>query len=332
MSELRKDPVTSRWVIISQERGKRPLQDEKPVQKEDSKSCPFCEGNEKLTPGEIYVVGKIGRHKNSTGWNVRVIPNKFPALRVEGELHAHGENMYDKMNGIGAHEVIIESPEHTKNGVLLPVEQYKNILLTYAERINDLKNDLRIEYILVFKNHGASAGATLNHPHSQLIATPIVPKKVLEELSGAKKYFEFKGRCVFCDMISTELESASRVVYENDNFIAFCPFASRFPFEVWILPKLHDSVYENINEKEASELAKALRTVLGKLNEALSNPDYNYILHNWPHKNNDGNSAFHWHIEIIPKLTKVAGFEWGSGFYINPTSPEDAAKYLRESF
>jgi len=330
MSELRKDPVTSRWVIISQERGKRPLQEEKPVQKEDNKSCPFCEGNEKLTPGEIYAVGKVGRRENSTGWNVRVIPNKFPALRVEGELHARGKNMYDKMNGVGAHEVIIETPEHTKSGVLLSVEQYKSILLTYAERINDLKKDLRMEYILVFKNHGASAGATLEHPHSQLIATPIVPKKVLEELTGAKKYFEFKGRCVFCDMITAELESTNRVVYENDNFIAFCPFASRFPFEVWILPKLHNSIYENINEKEAGELAKALKTVLGKLNEALSNPDYNYILHNWPHKSSDRNS-FHWHIEIIPKLTKVAGFEWGSGFYINPTSPEDAAKYLRES-
>jgi len=329
MSELRKDPVTGRWVIISQERGGRPLQEEKPAQKIDHKSCPFCEGNEKLTPSEIYAVGKVGRHKNSTGWDIRVIPNKFPALRVEGEVLTRGENMYDKMNGIGAHEVIIETPEHSKSGALLSVEQYKSILLTYAERINDLKKDLRMEYILIFKNHGLSAGATLEHPHSQLIATPIVPKKVLEELSSAKKYFEFKGRCVFCDMINTELNSNSRVVYENDNFIAFCPFASRFPFEIWVLPRSHDSAYEDISEKEAAELARALKTVLGKLNEALSNPDYNYILHNWPHKSNDRN-IFHWHIEIMPKLTKIAGFEWGSGFYINPTSPEDAAKFLRE--
>lgn len=330
MSELRKDPVTSRWVIISQERAKRPSQEEKVVQKEDHKLCPFCEGNEKLTPSEIFAIGKTGRHKNSIGWDVRVIPNKFPALGVEGELMPRGENMYDKMNGIGAHEVIIETPEHSKSGVLLSVEHYKNILLTYAERINDLKKDMRMEYILVFKNQGASAGATLEHPHSQLIATPIVPKKVLEELSGAKKYFDFKGRCVFCDMVSAELNATSRVVYENDYFIAFCPFASRFPFEVWVLPRVHDSVYEDITEKEASELAKAMKAVLSKLNEALANPDYNYILHNGPHKNHDKDS-FHWHIEIMPKLTKVAGFEWGSGFYINPTSPEDAAKFLREA-
>lgn len=330
MPELRRDPIIGRWVIISSERGKRPSDFSKETENNAGKGCPFCPGNEKMTPPEIIAYGESGRIRDSSGWWLRVVPNKYPALAIEGSLNRQGEGMYDKMNGVGAHEVIIESSQHDKQIADMTDKQVEDIIWAYRDRIMDLRRDIRFEYILIFKNHGLSAGASLSHPHSQLIATPIVPKRVREEVNGAKNYYDYKERCGFCDIIKQELSTDKRVVFENDSFIALCPFASRFPFEVWILPKTHDSVFENIQKYEAVNLAAVMKSVLKKLNRVLDNPPYNYLIHNSPLKE-PHLSYYHWHIEIIPKLTKVAGFEWGSGFYINSVAPEEAAKFLKES-
>ncbi|MCX5781637.1 MAG: galactose-1-phosphate uridylyltransferase [Elusimicrobia bacterium] len=330
MPELRRDPIIGRWVIISKERSKRPIEFSREEEQNSKKSCPLCPGNEKVTPPEIFAYGPHGRAKDTSGWTARVVPNKYPILQIEGALNRQGDGMYDKMNGVGAHEVIIESPDHEKEIPELPKKQVEDIIWVYKDRIIDLKKDVRLEYILIFKNRGAQAGATLSHPHSQLIATPIIPKRVREEIIGAKNHYDYKERCVFCDIMKQEISSGQRVVAENDHFIAFCPFASRFPFETWILPKFHSSKFEDIHREEASNLAGMLQTVLGKIDKVLERPPFNYIIHNSPLKEPHMPYA-HWYLEIIPKLTQVAGFEWGSGFYVNPTPPEEAAKFLKES-
>jgi len=330
MPELRRDPIIGRWVIISSERGKRPTDFRAEPENHTGDGCPFCPGNEKLTPGEIIAYGEPGRERNSKGWRLRVIPNKYPALEVEGVLNRQGEGMYDKMNGIGAHEVIIETPDHNKGIPDLTDREYGDVIWAYKERIIDLKRDFRFEYILIFKNHGMAAGASLSHPHSQLIATPIVPKRVREEVNGAKNYFDYKERCGYCDIIKQEMSVGTRVVTENDYFIVLCPFASRFPFEMWVLPKFHDSDFLEIQKHVADSLAVIMKNVIDKMNKVLDDPAYNYLIHTAPLKESHL-SHYHWHVEIIPKLVKVAGFEWGTGFYINPVAPEEAAKYLREA-
>jgi len=332
MSELRKDPITDRWVIVSTERGKRPS-DFAPVPPPGKVAlCPFCYGYEGKTPPEIFCIREPGTAPNTKGWHVRVVPNKFPALRVEGTLEREGIGMFDKMSGIGAHEVIIEHPTHEKRFWDYTVTEIERIIEAYIQRSTDLKKDFRLRHLLIFKNEGDQAGASLAHSHSQLIATPVVPKRVREELDGVARYYAYKERCVFCDILREERRFGERVVFENDHFTAFCPFASRFPFETWIVPRIHRAEFASLESREKNPLAEALRTTVRKLNEALNGPQYNWILHSAPSKS-DGRDRwedYHWHIEIIPRLTKIAGFEWGTGFYINPTPPEDAARYLSE--
>lgn len=330
MTELRRDPVIGRWVIISTERGKRPSDFGKEIETGVGKFCPFCPGNEDKTPPEILAYHDATREKNAPGWWVRVVPNKFPALQIEGSLNRQGEGMYDKMNGVGAHEVVIETSDHAVDFPDLQDKRAEDVIWAFRDRIMDLKKDPRFEYILVFKNKGAAAGASLSHPHSQLIATPVVPKHVRELVNGAKNYFEYKERCVFCDMIKQEITTGQRVVTENDDFVAFVPFAARFPFEVWILPKVHDSDFEDLQKHEVVNLSRLLQGVLRRMKEVLDNPPYNFIILNSPLRESKL-PHYHWHLEIMPKLTKVAGFEWGSGFYINPTPPEESAKFLREA-
>lgn len=329
MPELRRDPIIGRWVIIASERSKRPLDFEREKEIPDPKHCPFCPGNESKTPPEILAYRSNGTKPNESGWWVRVVPNKYPALQVEGTLNRTGEGMYDKMNGIGAHEVIIEGPDHTKSLADFEINHLEEVLWAYRDRIVDLKKDTRFEYILIFKNHGFAAGASLFHTHSQLIATPIVPKRVNEEVAGSRKYYDYKERCVYCDMVKQEMAAKIRLINENDSFIAIAPFAARFPFETWIMPKRHASSFEDIQKKDISQLAIIMKDILKRMNKILINPPYNFILHNSP-LNLSNLPYYHWHIEIIPKLTRVAGFEWGTGFHINPTLPEDATKYLRE--
>jgi UDPglucose--hexose-1-phosphate uridylyltransferase len=329
MPELRKDPVIGRWVIISAERGKRPSDFLIELERKKGGFCPFCEGNEDKTPPEVLAYRQNNSSPNKPGWKIRVVSNKYPALQIEGELNRRGYGVYDFMSGVGAHEVIIETPDHNKDLFDLEVGHIEDVWWAIRDRVLDLKKDSRFEYILVFKNHGAAAGASLEHTHSQLIATPIIPKRVAEELEGFRKHYSYKERCIFCDMIRQEKETGERIVMENDGFIAFEPFAPRFPFETWVLPKTHVMNFENSRKEDYADLAKILKEIIKRINRALADPPYNFMIHTGPLKN-DKYYDFHWHMEIIPKLTKVAGFEWGSGFYINPTPPEDAAKFLRE--
>jgi UDPglucose--hexose-1-phosphate uridylyltransferase len=290
--------------------------------------CAFCEGNEHTTPKEIFAFRPDGQAPDTPGWTLRIVPNKFPALSVEGELNRTGEGIFDKMNGVGAHEVFIECPDHNLTLSTMPLKSVEDLLSAFHKRITVLKEDPRYKYILVFKNEGDDAGASLEHTHSQLIALPIVPHLVEEELFQSRQYFEYKERCIFCDIIHQESADKGRVTSENDNFIALAPFAPRSPFEIIILPKQHESSF--VPDSGFADLAQILQKTLKQIDKVLDLPPYNFMIHTSPFKN-EANEYYHWHIEIKPKLTKIAGFEWGSGFYINPTSPEVSAKFMREA-
>jgi UDPglucose--hexose-1-phosphate uridylyltransferase len=281
-----------------------------------------------MTPPEILAFRQSGS-SNEAGWTLRVVPNKFPALRIEGDLGKAGDGVYDRMNGIGAHEVVIETERHDIDLFDLAEDRFEDVIWAYRERVLDLKKDRRFKSVIIFKNHGAAAGASLSHSHSQLIALPVVPKRVIEEMTGCREYFRFRDRCLFCDIIVQEMEQKTRIVEESGEFLACAPYAPRFPFETWIIPKRHQCAYEMIERDQAKGLAAIFRRTLRRLNLALENPPFNYIIHSAAFQEGAA-EYFHWHIEIMPKLTKVAGFEWGSGFYINPTPPEESAKYLRE--
>jgi len=331
LPELRKDPVTGRWVIIATERSKRPKDYETLRMEPRPGVCPFCFGNESLTPEEVLSFRHNGkRNSPEPDWWVRVVPNKYPALSFEGEAVRRAEGLYDLINGVGAHEVIIESPDHQVPLAALPEEHIREILWAYRDRLIAHSKDPRIGYVLIFKNQGPAAGASLDHPHTQLIATPIVPVQVKEEMKGAERYFEYKDRCVFCDMIGQEERKPSRVVEGTNHFVAFEPYASRFPFETWVLPRRHQGHFESLSESEVGDLAGLLKRVLGRIWNALDDPPFNFMLHVSPPGDAD-TEWYHWHLEIIPKLTTVAGFEWGSGFYINPTAPGDACRHLRQA-
>ncbi len=330
MPELRKDPITGGWVIITTDRAKRPTDFlRQPVTPQGVRQCPFCPGNEDRTPRELLVYRTHG-FTGSGNWSLRVVPNKFPALRVEGDLDRQGEGLYDRMNGVGAHEVLIETPAHMQTLAELEDRQISDLFWAFRERVVDLKRDRRLRYVLLFKNHGEVAGASIEHTHSQLIALPIVPKKVQEEMDGARRYFDFKERCVYCDIVRQDIASGVRVVMETDDFLSISPFAPRFPFETWIVPRRHQSHYEVIDERQVANLAWIVRATLRKIDKVLERPAYNMIIHTAPVQ--DGAvEHYHWHIEIMPKLTRVAGFEWGTGFYVNPTPPEESAKFLRDA-
>ncbi len=329
MSDFRKDPIVGRWVIIAPDRAKRPEELVDNSTHDMNAYDPFLEGNEESTPGEILAYRNQGSKPNGPGWRVRVIPNKFPALQIEGELSKHGDGIYDVMNGVGAHEVIIECPHMETNLSRLPVEAVREILWVYRDRLVDLKKDRRLMHGLVFKNKGVLAGASLPHTHSQLIVTPVVPVSIQDEIAGALEFYNYRGRCIYDDIIQQELANGSRIVFETPHFVVLCPFASRFPFEIWILPKQHSSHFEDIQRQAIENLGDVLKRTLMKLELALDDPPYNYVLHTAPFVAEDL-PHYLWHIEIYPRLTRVAGFEWGSGFYINPVAPEEAAKFLRE--
>ncbi len=329
MPELRKDPVVGRWVIIATERGKRPS-DFGPVEPARKGGfCPFCPGNESKTPPEVYADREPGSPANGPGWRVRVVSNKFPALQIEGELKRRGEGIYDKMNGIGAHEVIVETPTHDLEMGEMPLEQIERVLQAVRERMLDLANDRRFRYVQVFKNHGEAAGASLEHSHTQLIATPIVPRRVDEELIGCVRHYQLKERCIYCDIVDQELDFGQRVVCQNEDFVVLEPFAARFPFETWVIPKRHEHYFEHTPGASIRNLARIFKEMVIRMNLALRRPPYNIVLHTSPCNDWEEPRHFHWHMELMPKLTKVAGFEWGTGFYINPTPPEEAAAFLR---
>ena len=328
MPELRKDPITGRWVVISIDRQKRSndfiMQRGTVIGREH---CPFCPGHESMTPPEVLAYRPNGG-PNGPGWDLRVVPNRFPALRVEGTLDRQGEGMFDRMSGIGAHEVVIETTDHDKTFATMSEQEIVRVLWAFRDRVHDLKNDIRFRYILLFKNHGAGAGATLEHGHSQLIALPIVPNFVREELDGAKRHYADKERCVFCDIVHQEMTAGRRIVDANADVVAMAPYASRVPFETWLLPRIHASRYEDAPRHVVESLAAILKSLVSRLDRTLEKPPYNLIIHSAPLRE-DAGPFFHWHVEVMPRISRVAGFEWGSGFYINPTSPEEATDVLR---
>jgi UDPglucose--hexose-1-phosphate uridylyltransferase len=337
MPELRKDPIIGRWVIIATERAKRP-DDFRPVEEGPAEGeCPFCEGHENQTTAEITAIRNNSTRPNTPGWEVRVVPSIKPMLKIEGNLDRRGKSIYDIMNGIGAHEIVIEAPKHIANMADLEVSQIEKVINTYISRIDDLEKDHRFKYVLAFKNFGWSAGGgRISHSRSQLIATPVTPKRIKEKLAGSRRYFEYHERCVFCDMIKQEMSSGDRIICDVDGFVAIAPFASRFPFEAWILPKKHCPDFTRLEPQQRKDLAATIKCLLQKLKVGLNNPSYNYIINTAPFRRLKAgywktiDEDYHWHIEVMPRLTRVAGFEWGTGFYICPLPPESAAKFLRE--
>ena len=337
-SEYRYDPVQQRWVVVATERGKRPqefrLGSEPDVPLDE---CPFCRGREDLTPPEI-----VRWPPRSTGpdWQVRVIPNRFPALQIEGVPERVICGAYARAPGVGAHEVIVETSRHGIDLADLPVEDVAAVVNAYKERLLDLSRDVRLRYTLVFKNHGGPAGASLSHAHSQVVSTTILPRTVATELASAGRHFREEGKCLFCTLLAQELEDGSRMVLRDEQFATYCPYASRFPFEMHLLPLRHHHDFTSLDGTGLLAFAGHLKETLGRMNKALNNPPFNFMLHTAPNCRSDAVSGdnrheveggWHWHLEILPRLTNVAGFEWGSGFFINSTAPEVAARYLRRA-
>jgi UDPglucose--hexose-1-phosphate uridylyltransferase len=332
LHELRRDPLLGRWVAVLS-RPKAPSDYVISPVADNEGSCILCAGREKETSVEIMSLP--GGNESKT-WATRVIPNFTPVFRVEGELNRRGDGMYDKMNGIGANEIIIESPEHSVRPEDKGLDQMIKVIRTYRDRMIDLEKDARLRYTLIYKNSGKEAGAVFSHPLSHLASTPVIPKRVKEELDGAKEYFAYKERCIFCDIVREELRVGSRVILETRHFISFCPYASKFPFESWIVPKRHRCAFQDIDREEIEDMALILSSILKKLRVTFPGLAFNYFIHSAPnriprkdHWHTLGED-FHWHMEIMPRLLRTSGFEWGSGLYILPTSPEDASKYLRE--
>ncbi len=338
MSELRWNPVKENWVIVAPERGVhwKDFHREQPDRKE---ICPFCYGNEEKTPGEIFAVRPDGP-PNSPGWKIRVVPNKYPVLRIEGELKSRAYGMYDVMTGIGAHEIIIETPCHDKGLADLSIAEITDVLQVYRSRLVDLRRDFRFRYLVLFKNHGLQGGASLSHSHSQLIAVPLAPPVFVTELRVCREFYDMKQRCLYCDIIEFELQSGERVVKEFTDFIIMAPYASGFPFELRLIPKRHSHDFTLLDDGQLVDLSAAMKDMLTRMKNALNDPPYNFILHTAPPMHvRPGKPDFwssieydyHWHIELVPRLSRMAGFEWGTGFHINPTAPEEAAAFLRET-
>lgn len=331
MPELRRDPVLGRWIIIAKERRKRPNDFVLDKSEVLGGFCPLCPGNESFTPPEVLAYrNNAFSAGNGPDWQVRVVPNKYPALIIEGDLDKEGEGLYDRMNGIGAHEVIIECPNHDDILWNLPVEHISLVFKAFRERFKDLERDPRFRYVIVFKNFGKAAGASLEHSHSQLIALPVLPRMIVSELEGAESYYRYKDRCIFCDIIRQEMQQEVRIVCSNEHFVTISPFAPRTPFELWVLPKEHSSGYCTQSDEILLSLSQIFADTMQRLEKCIPNVPYNFVLHTQPLRSGDLD-YFHWHFEIVPKLTSIAGFEWGTGFYINPMPPEEAAQFLRES-
>lgn len=339
MHELRKDPISNRWIAV--------LKDSKPpsyyldriehiVNDADDNNCILCQGKEDKTPQEIFAIREVGTPTNAPNWQIRVVPRINPIFQIEGDLGRRGVGMYDKMNSIGANEIIIESPKHDINPEDMGIPQMIKVVTTYKHRLYELEKDPRLRYTLIYKDCGKTAGELHYHPHSQVIATPVIPKGIKEELDGAKAYYYYKERCIFCDIMNEELRSGDRIIMKTKHFITFTPFAPKFPFEYWIVPQRHNCAFQETSDEELEDLSLILMTTIKKMKVLFKNPPYNYVLHTAPNRMprkdhwHTLGEDFHWHMEVIPHLVTKSAFEWDSEFYILTTSPEDAAKYLKE--
>ncbi|MBI5598865.1 MAG: galactose-1-phosphate uridylyltransferase [Deltaproteobacteria bacterium] len=327
MSELRLNPVTREWVIIARERAKRPddFKGMMPLRRPLPgylKGCPFCAGHEDKTPPESMRVG------DGKGWRLRVIPNKFSALTEEGEKKRTREGVKRSITGVGRHEVIIETPRHNMNPALREPAEVEDIIAIYRARFIDAHRDPRVEHVIIFKNHGEGAGTSLEHPHSQLIATPVVPVQFRDRLLASMHYFDDTGRCLICDVLTTEVKDSSRVILDSEHFTTFIPYAALSPFHTWIFPKRHSASFSDITGAETKDIAVHLKNLLSRVYHGLNNPDYNYVIRS-SRPMDAGNEYCHWYMAVVPRLTKTAGFELGSGMFINTSVPEDDAEFLR---
>ncbi|CAL1356514.1 unnamed protein product [Linum trigynum] len=334
--ELRHDPVSNRWVVFSPARAKRPSDfksksPENPDPNSSSgNSCPFCIGNESQCAPEIF---RFPPDLGNPNWKIRVIENLFPALSRTGEYPSEDQQRHQdhtaggrSLKGLGFHDVVIEAPVHSVQLSDLGAGEIGQVLLAYKKRIEQIATFDSIKYIQVFKNHGASAGASLSHSHSQILALPVVPPAVSTRLDGTKEYFEKTGKCSLCEVRAKEL-----IIDESTHFISIVPFAATFAFEIWIVPKDHSSHFHELDSDQAVDLAGLLRLMLKKMSTQLNNPPFNFMIQTSPLRVEESRLPYsHWFLQIVPHLGGVAGFEIGSGCHINPVFPEDAAKVLRE--
>lgn len=328
--EIRQDKATRQWVIYAPARRKRP-KDFRPAAQtavplpERSASCPFCPGNEsQLTPVLLEIQGPAG------SWQTRVVPNKFPALDPNGRLIRNKSGIFITMEGFGHHEVVIETPRHDRDLALMTPEELAAVVETYHRRYTDLIQKDGIMMAIIFRNHGERAGTSLMHPHSQIIATGIVPNSIRWREEEAQRYYDEWGTCVFCDILEYELRDGARVIDQNSSFVTFVPFAAEVPFETWIMPRRHGADFEAITDSEKQDLADALLRSLVRLRASLHDPDYNFILNTWA-RYRANEPQLHWYVQIRPRLMTPAGFEIGSGMSINPSLPEEDAAFLRSS-
>jgi UDPglucose--hexose-1-phosphate uridylyltransferase len=329
LSEFRQNMATKEWVIVAPSRGKRPsdyakLSAKRPLPPPHRDDCPFCRGCEDKTPEPVYVWPRDG------DWRIRVVPNKFAALQPDSATTRTHVGSFLAAKGYGIAEVVIETPQHNKTIATMEHSEVAGILAAYRERQKVILMDENINLITIFRNYGPLAGTSLEHPHSQIIATPIVPPHVRYPIEQAVLHYDENGTCVFCDMIAEEMRQKERIIIESEHFLAFCPWAARTPFESRIYPKRHAASYSAINDNEIADLAMVLRNLLGKVYNLLENPDYNYILRSAP-VGDESARYLHWYIMILPKITTPAGFEIGSGIYINSVPPEESARYLRDA-
>jgi UDPglucose--hexose-1-phosphate uridylyltransferase len=327
MSEFRQNIASGEWVIISPERARRPAdyhsKEPKPALPPYSENCPFCHGNEHKCETPVY------EKTSDDKWSLRVVPNIYAAVQSKNTPERKKAGLYLHTTGYGVAEVIIESPEHNANIAFLPLEHAVEIVRAYRFRFNALYCDPNIAIVNIFKNHGASAGASLTHPHSQIIATMVSPPHTTDQIVYARRAFNTWGRCIYCDVLAEEIRVKERLVMETDHFIAFCPFASKHPYDVRIFPRRHSALFGTITPEEEKDFAFILQTVLRKMYLLLDNPDYNYYICSVP--NSDGLvQYYHWYLVITPRLVQTAGFELGTRIYINPSLPETCAAELRE--
>jgi UDPglucose--hexose-1-phosphate uridylyltransferase len=327
MPELRQNPLNKEWVIIATERARRPHElarklDDRKQLPAYSETCPFCPGNESMAPPLTMQIVREGI------WQVRVVPNKFAALSSEGEVLRRRDGLKRAVSGVGIHEVIVETRDHSKTTALLSDDDAELILQCYHERYLAISRDTRVDLITFFKNHGAVAGSSLEHPHSQLIATPIISPEIRRRMEDAMRFYDDEGSCLFCRVMEEEMSDGIRIVEESAFFVAFIPYASLSPFAMWIFPRRHMASFGQIHPEEIADLASLLRSVLARLYHGLGNPDFNYVIRSAPSENRYSR-YYHWYISLIPRLTRVAGFELGSGMFINVTLPEVNAEFLR---
>lgn len=328
MPEFRQDWATKEWVIIATERAKRPedfkksAEGRKPLPPHEPK-CPFCRGNEDQTPPSVFSLEEDGR------WALRVVPNKFAALQANLTTQRQKAGKFLKVDGFGLAEVLIETPLHNVSPAIMSQKEVEKILIGYRSRYHAIANNDKICLITIFRNHGPKAGTSLEHPHSQIIATPIVPPHVRDQITQAILSCDTYGRCIYCDIITEELRQQERIIAETDFFVLIAPFASRHPFELRLYPKRHCCSFGKITDREIVDMAAVLKQALYKLYVGLDNPDYNYIIRSSPTDDEDV-KHFHWYLEIVPKLTTPAGFELGTGIFINVALPENCAKFLKE--